>query len=48
MKSNKTVRPIKLLITTEQFAHLIDKVLCEQEVSNKKKLIKSTTNGKKK
>ena len=39
---------MRLIVTTEQFAHLIDKVLCEQEVNNKKKLIKSTTNGKKK
>ena len=39
---------MRLIVTTEQFAHLIDKVLCEQEVINKKKLIKSTTNGKKK
>ncbi len=48
MKSNKIVRPIKLLITTEQFTRLIDKVICEQELSNNKKLIKSTTNGRKK
>lgn len=39
---------MKLLITTEQFTRLIDKVLCEQEVGDNKKLIKTTTNGKKK
>ncbi|MFM1928765.1 MAG: hypothetical protein RL387_93 [Bacteroidota bacterium] len=41
-------RSMKLLITTEQFTRLIDQIITEQQIGNNKKLIKSTTNVKKK
>lgn len=48
MNTNNKVRPIKILLKTEQFKRLIDNVLSEQVMSNNKKLIKSTTSGKEK
>ena len=48
MKNAKIKSKMRLIITTEQFKHLIDNVLSEQELHNNKKLIKSTTDGKKK
>ncbi len=48
MKQNTEESTLRLIITTEQFTRLIDQVITEQQISNNKKLIKSTTNVKKK
>ncbi|MFM1756216.1 MAG: hypothetical protein RL621_1164 [Bacteroidota bacterium] len=48
MKQNPKGSTLRLLITTEQFTRLIDQVITEQQLGNNKKLIKSTTNVKKK